>query len=268
MLNAKQLADAIAFNAARGLPISVSPRTFARIVYAAQSDRGLLTDGKFGGESAREFIHQDPNPDSADLAKVFADWVHPLPGWKRADGVVVKPYMSSGFVDNNGVGPNQDRYRHTGRGHLGNDYDYRWDRKGQRPSVLFDRVFYCPPVPVYAMGPGVVEYAKLLDVSDYWGGDRWAVLIYHGKLEGFGYCSTWSVHHKEVHVEAGDVVTAGTIVATAGDTGCKGAPHVHQELWRWQEADEGGTKSGHDFAIDTWPIVQGLEVRMIEVPPL
>ncbi len=215
-----------------------------------QATVGAAEDGDPGPETWRKWTaYKASHPETVlpglsgptwKWADAFLNWVQPLPKHEGAS-----PICSSGFVDDKGVGPNQARYKSRVKrygadypklGHLGGDYLYRWDHRGPPPPTLFERHFYCPPVPVYAMGPGVVEYGK-------WKHNRFMVKIVHGELPGFGFCVTWSVHHAELLVKAGDTVEAGQQIAVAGDTGARGAPHVHQEIWRWQ-AGEKATRRG------------------------
>jgi|GEM_PF-6219993 len=165
--------------------------------------------------------------------EVIAAAVHPLPIYHGA-----KPVMSSGF--NRALGPNWSRDHH-----LGNDLEYHWDGEGSPPEGWLEyhfgwrpeRRFYGPAVRVYAVLPGVVQYAKMLDVSPKWGGPRWAVKISHGTWPGLGHVVSWSTHHQSVLVAAGDTVQADTPIAILGDTGARGAPHDHHELWRWRDGE-------------------------------
>ncbi|KKM68004.1 hypothetical protein LCGC14_1465430 [marine sediment metagenome] len=222
------------------------------LVEQFQKHNDLDDDGKAGSKTFM-VLHKDNDLITTDT-NVFEGWVNCLPSIKF-NGYLFNPYMSSGFVDDHGDGPNQERYKrnvkkygadHPRLGHLGNDWLYRWNHIGPNPVTLFERHFFCPEVEVFAMGPGEVQYAK-------WEHNRWKIKIYHGYIEGFGYCVTWSTHHKEVHVEAGDHVKAGTVIATAGDTGARGAPHVHQDILRWQENQVGTHRT---LAVDPFPLMK------------
>ena len=240
-------------------------RTFFRFTYDDpvvgvmhfQRIAGLRVDGEAGGKTFGTMRGLFPR--LGESQDPFKGWCHPMPIWEG-----VSPIISSSYVDDQGNGPNQWRYRDNvkqGRklpGHLGVDLVYPYDGKGPKPATLFEHRFYCPPVPVYAMGPGQVVYAKWLDVSERWGGDRLAVKIDHGYLPGWGRCMTWSVHHSEIHVKSGDTVEAGTLIATAGDTGCKGAPHVHQEIWQWER---GKTPRRRRDARDPGPVLERLPMK-------
>jgi hypothetical protein len=255
------LEEALGYNEARADAGELGGEDIANVGLALQ----ILADlkdksGKVGPLTVRkaEEVVKAHFAATGAYAGAFTGWVHCL---GSVDGVL--PYMSSGYVDHDGNGPNQARYKSGVKrglrypGHLGCDFVYRWNHRGPRPPTLFEKHFYCPPVPVYAMGPGKVVYAKLLDVHEQYGGDRWAINIYHGELPGFGHCNTWSVHHREVHVKAGDWVEAGQVIATAGDTGAPGAPHVHQEIWQWQT---GEFFRRHTDTVDPAPIIANFRI--------
>ncbi len=260
MLTDDKLRAAIAYNVARDYPDDVADATFAHVVHSAQVNAGLDPDGKLGTLSLREF--ERPAIVGLDYATIFAGWVQPMP--VTSDGV--KPRLTSGFIARSGRGPNKHRLKNTGRPHYGGDLAYWWDGEGNPPAGWrnhhFDgrqeRRFYCPPVEIRSMGPGVVKYAKLLDVDEIYGGPRWSVKIYHGVLPGFGHCMTWSVHHSSVTVRKGDDVVAGQPIAIAGESGTEGAPHNHQELWRWQDGERFDRETG---AMDLAPILPHLELR-------
>ena len=244
-----ELKSAIAFNSKRDLPDEISKREFARLVYAAQEHADLTADGKYGTKSFAVFGAADAAAEP-DYAKIFAGGFHPLPIYGG-----VKPRLTSGFIALSGRGPNKSRLKYTGNPHYGGDLGYWWDGNGGSPLGYWDyhfdgrneQLFYFPPVEVRAILDGEVESVG-----------RCTVRIYHGELEGFGHFSTWSTHHKALHVRKGQTVDAGKVIATAGDTNTKGAPHVHQEAWRWQTGEQ-FTRELH--ALDLAPILPHLRIR-------
>ena len=200
-------------------------------------------------------------PGEIDLSKAFAGGVHPMPIYGGA-----RPLLTSGFIAKSGRGPNKRRLKDSGRPHYGGDLGYKWDGNGDPPLGWSDnhftyrpeRLFYCPPVEIRSIMDGEVELAGLLPVSPRWGGPRWTIRIYHGELPGFGHCSTWSTNHSALRVQVGQTVSAGEAIAIAGDTGTAGAPHNHQEIWRWQTGEQFTRESG---AQDLAQILPHLELR-------
>lgn len=74
-----ELKSAIAFNTAHDLPDEISKREFTRLVYAAQRQRGLSVDGKYGTKSFGVFgttsrVIPWPTPLIVD----YADGVYPV----------------------------------------------------------------------------------------------------------------------------------------------------------------------------------------------
>ncbi len=262
MLSDSKLKAAILYNTSRGLPGGLTGATFARLVNSGQLTAGLEPDGKLGPASLSEFSSPGARvPDGLDYAKIFAGGVHPMP---ICDGQ--KPLLTSGFIARSGRGPNKRRLERSGKPHYGADLLYKWDGQGEPPlgwkehhfTARHEGLFYCPPVNVAAILDGEVEFAELMKVSKKWGGPRWTVRIYHGELPGFGHFSTWSTHHRELLVSKGDFVQAGEAIAICGETGSPGAPHNHQEGWRWQTGDK-FTREQH--ALDLAPILPHLELR-------
>lgn len=245
-----ELKSAIEFNNRRKLPETLAPAQFARVVQAAQAARELDDDGMYGDDTRYEFGSRTPLIDQ-DFAKIFAGGVHPMPIYGG-----VKPRITSGFITKAGRGPNKYRLKYTGKPHYGGDLGYWWNGKGEPPlgwhgyhfTARNEQLFYCPPVEVRAILDGEVEEVGASSVR-----------IYHGELEGFGHLSTWSTHHHRVLVTRGQTVDAGTPVAIAGDVRTEGAPHNHQEGWRWQTGEQ-FTREAH--ALDLALILPHL--KMVE----
>ncbi len=241
-------------------------------------------------KDAQAFLGLDPNgvPDRATWAawvrhaypEVIAAGVRPIPSYHgRA------PLISSGFNGPRNWGPNLSRESDpsVGRfGHVGVDLVLRWDGQGEPPpgwaeyhfGYRPERLFYCPPLPVYACLPGLVEVAELLPVSQKWGGPRFAVRIDHGHWPNLGHVTSWSTHHRELLIKAGDTVDADTPIARVGDMGSRGAPHDHHELWRWRAGEDLrpvarrlGVRARHVAAFDPAPLFR--EFRLLaECGPL
>lgn len=76
--------------------------------------------------------------------------------------------------------------------------------------------------PIYATGDGVVEQV-VLNRSRVGYGTQ--ILINHG----FGYKTRYA-HLNKVHVQRGDSVKRGQLIADLGNTGISTAPHLHYEV--------------------------------------
>lgn len=73
--------------------------------------------------------------------------------------------------------------------------------------------------PVSPMAPGIVVFADHLDIRGNY------ILIDHGWGVYSGYA-----HLSEIHVERGQMVEPGQIMAASGSTGRSGGPHLHWEI--------------------------------------
>jgi murein DD-endopeptidase MepM/ murein hydrolase activator NlpD len=76
--------------------------------------------------------------------------------------------------------------------------------------------------PIYATGDGVVES---IEISRARRGYGTQVLINHG----FGYKTRYA-HLNKLHVEKGDTIKRGQLIADMGNTGQSTSPHLHYEV--------------------------------------
>lgn len=76
--------------------------------------------------------------------------------------------------------------------------------------------------PIYATGDGTVESVILTRVRYGYGTQ---VVIDHG----FGYKTRYA-HLNKVHVQKGDKITRGQLIADMGNTGVSTSPHLHYEV--------------------------------------
>jgi len=73
---------------------------------------------------------------------------------------------------------------------------------------------------VIASRSGTVSYAG-------WSNRGYGNLI---KISHSGGAETWYAHHSKIHVDVGDYVRQGDIIASVGSTGLSTGPHLHFEL--------------------------------------
>lgn len=76
--------------------------------------------------------------------------------------------------------------------------------------------------PVYATGDGVVEYVERSRARYGYGTQ---ILINHG----YGYKTRYA-HLNKLHVEKGDTIKRGQLIADMGNTGISTSPHLHYEV--------------------------------------
>ena len=76
--------------------------------------------------------------------------------------------------------------------------------------------------PIYATGDGVVES---IEISRARRGYGTQILINHG----FGYKTRYA-HLNKLHVEKGDTIKRGQLIADMGNTGQSTSPHLHYEV--------------------------------------
>lgn len=76
--------------------------------------------------------------------------------------------------------------------------------------------------PVYATGDGVVEYIERSRARYGYGTQ---ILINHG----YGYKTRYA-HLNKLHVEKGDTIKRGQLIADMGNTGISTSPHLHYEV--------------------------------------
>jgi murein DD-endopeptidase MepM/ murein hydrolase activator NlpD len=107
--------------------------------------------------------------------------------------------------------------------------DFRWPLTGTVASGFGGRsgrphngidILAPEGTPVRASESGFVSYA-----GDRLRGFGNAVLLDHG-----GDASTLYAHLREIHVESGEVVAAGSVIGSVGRTGNATTPHLHFEL--------------------------------------
>jgi murein DD-endopeptidase MepM/ murein hydrolase activator NlpD len=225
------------------------------LIRNVQAALGVEPDGDPGRKTWGAWVR-------AAYPEAIAAGVKPIPRYAGAD-----PAVTSGF--NAGRGPNFARRKPY---HYGCDWLYRWrehDHDGATPphgwsehhfGLRSAREFYGPPTPVYAVLPGEVTRAELLPVSAKWGGPRWCVQVDHGRWGDLGRVRSWSVHHERLLVDVGDVVDADTPVAILGDTGARGAPHTHHEMWRRRDDGAWNRRADPFNAYHLWASMRTVEV--------
>ena len=76
--------------------------------------------------------------------------------------------------------------------------------------------------PIYATGDGVVEYVERSRARYGYGTQ---ILINHG----YGYKTRYA-HLNKLHVEKGDTIKRGQLIADMGNTGISTSPHLHYEV--------------------------------------
>lgn len=76
--------------------------------------------------------------------------------------------------------------------------------------------------PVYATGDGVVERTEYSRARTGYGSQ---IVINHG----FGYKTRYA-HLNKIHVQRGDSIKRGQLIADMGNTGISTAPHLHYEV--------------------------------------
>jgi hypothetical protein len=177
----------------------------------------------------------------------FAGWVHPMPLWEGR-----KPVVTSGFVDHFGRGPNQYRWKKTGRAHIGVDIMYLDPNQGTPYYPYSDGKHCCPNgLPAINVASGrciMVDKQGMFSLTmEHVVPSVGQVLVHHKHLDS-------------ISVVEGEVYGAEFQIGIVGTTGTD-LRHDHFEIHEGRLGK--GLKNQAWWkatAVDPEPILRGLRV--------